>query len=73
MKKDKTEYILFGTNQKAKEKSLERAYRDQSINKTTNYKYLGVKLDHTLLRKKHFNSKESIRSVISSQQTKKQT
>lgn len=39
MKKDKTEYILFGTNQKAKEKSLERAYRGQSINKTTNYKY----------------------------------
>ena len=48
MKKDKTECLLFGTNQKVKEKSFEKAYRDQPINKTTDYKYLGVSLDHML-------------------------
>ena len=49
MKKDKTECMLFVTNQKVKEKSLEIPYQDQSINKKTDYKYLGMKLDRTLL------------------------
>ena len=48
MKKGKTECMLFGTKQKIKEKRLDVTYRDQTINNTTVYKYLGVKLDQTL-------------------------
>lgn len=56
MKKDKTKCVLFDTNQKVKQNSLEIAYQDRCINKTTGYKYLRLKLDHTLLLNKHFNS-----------------
>ena len=51
-----TACMLFDTNQKVKEKILETAYQDRSINKTTGYKYLPVKLDHTLLPNKNFNT-----------------
>ena len=56
MKKGKTECMLFGTKQKIKEKRLDVTYRDQTINNTTVYKYLGVKLDQTLLLNDHLNS-----------------
>jgi len=56
MKRGKTESMLFGTRQKIKNKSLEITYKDQEINHTTSYKYLGVKLDQTVLLNDHLNS-----------------
>ena len=37
-------------------KNFDVTYRDQTINNTTVYKYLGVKLDQTLLLNDHLNS-----------------
>ena len=56
MKKEKTEVMLFGTNQKIKNKSLDISYRFAKISNTTNYKYLGVRLDQNLSLSEHIES-----------------
>lgn len=56
MKKGKTEVMLFGTRQRIKDQKLDVRYQDQIINNTSDYKYLGVKLDQTLSLNDHLNS-----------------
>ena len=50
--------MLFGTAKRlaTTAKSLEVKYKKKSINGTTSYKYLGVKLDPTMTMQEHFNS-----------------
>ena len=58
LKKGKTEAMLFGTAKRLATtgKSLKVKYKEKSINVTTSYKYLGVKLDPTMTMQEHFNS-----------------
>ena len=50
--------MLFGTAKRlaTTAKSLEVKYKEKSINFTTSYKYLVVKLDPTMTMQEHFNS-----------------
>ena len=50
LKKGKTEAMLFGTAKRLATiaESFEVKYKEKSINVTTSYKYLGVKLDPTM-------------------------
>ena len=58
LKKGKTEAMVFGTGKKLSTTPtvLEVKYKDNIINVTTSYKYLGVKLDQTLSLNEHFES-----------------
>ena len=53
----KTEYVLFGTNQKLHQcETLNDIYLgEQILNRKTFYKYLGIYLDQTLSFNEHFN------------------
>jgi hypothetical protein len=54
MNKGKTEVMLFGTNKKRGNKHLNVSYRDEPINETTSYKYLGILLDQSLTLSENF-------------------
>ena len=50
--------MLFGTEKRlaTAPKSLEVEYKDNVINATTSYKYLGIKLVTTITMQEHFNA-----------------
>ena len=58
LKKGKSEVMLFGTSQKLSKlnDSLEIKYRDNNINVTMEYKYLGIQIDSTLNLNSHFEN-----------------
>ena len=57
LKKGKTESMLFGTSKRrSKEKSLELTIDEHPINNTTQYCYLGNKLDPGLSLNENFES-----------------
>jgi hypothetical protein len=53
----KTESMMFGTtkNLAQQRQSLKVTFRNQLVNATTTYKYLGVHIDHSLNMKSNFN------------------
>jgi hypothetical protein len=53
MKPGKTECMLFGTSQKAKNRELEINYQHTKISNTLSYKYLGIQLDKSLSLSDH--------------------
>ena len=57
LKPVKTEVLLFGTSQRVAKinKSFEVKFNNRNINETKSYKYLGVKVDHTLNLNSHFD------------------
>ena len=55
MKTGKTEYMIFETSQKIKNKELNKAYHHQSISKASTYKSLGLTLDQTPNLSDHLN------------------
>ena len=57
LKKGKTESMIFGTSKrlnKLKSKVMEIKLNGEKINGTSNYKYLGIHLDQTLIFEDHF-------------------
>ena len=53
LRKGKTEYMLFGTSQCTKNKTLDVIYHHRTLSETKSYKYLGVQLDQNLNIKDH--------------------
>ena len=56
MKPGKTECMIFRTPQRVKDKELEIVYRQQKVQNTSTYRYLGITLDKSLEMKDHANS-----------------
>ena len=55
LKKGKTESMLFSTARKLNEANLELFYKDKAINRTNNYKYLGISIDPLIRLNEHFD------------------
>ena len=56
MKKGKTEAMLFSTQKRIKDQSLNIQHHLNSLSYTSTYKYLGVKLDQTLALRDYVES-----------------
>ena len=54
VKKGKTECMLFGTRRKLKDLKLNVSFHNKNVTETTQYKYLGIVLDQSLLLNNHF-------------------
>ena len=52
----KTEAMLFGTQERIKDQSLDIQHRFNTLSLTSCYKYLGVKLDQTLTLREYVDS-----------------
>ena len=53
LRKGKTEYMLFGTSQRTKNKTLDVVHHHRTLSETNSCKYLGVQLDQNLNIKDH--------------------